>query len=328
MGENEVAPVDYPTKQVAGRKIILLGVLGNAFLAALKFTVGFFAGSAALVADAVHSLSDVFHTFITFLFLKIAEKPADDEHSLGHGNAETLGAMIVCSVMTVAGVFIIIEALRYYFEDFSGRKPDIAAVFVAAIAVLTKVILSLLTKRAGGKAKSPILRAAAVDHWQDALASSIVLLALVGSELGVVWLDVLGAVLIGLFIAIKSLFMLKQNTSILLGAVPNKAELVEQITRILREEKAVKEFHNLKLWQTGSWIHLTLDVAIDGEMTVRQAHNIVGELAKKISVLNANVGDVQIHTDPWVQGRIEDITDNQKFHIPSGKFPPIIREEE
>lgn len=312
----------YPSVSRAGQGIMLVAIVVNAVLAAGKFVAGIAFQSTALIADAWQSVGDVAHATATLFALRWAALPADEQHRYGHGNIETLASMLVAAILLATGAFIVYEAIQTLAFRRPDAPPGLGAAVAAAVAMLIKIVLARRTSVIADRAGSPLLRAAATDHWQDVLTSIVVILGIIGANLGLVWLDPIAALLVGVMILLLTAQMIRYSLNILLAGMPLDRELEARIEEAAMSVRGVKDVHNLKLHQVGAWTHITVDVAVPGEVPVREAHIVAVEVTAEIAKLGPSIGDVHVQVDPFIEGRVHDATTHRPFHIDSPRERP------
>ncbi len=307
----------YPTTAVGGKRASLIGSVVKALLSIGQIVVAALSGSAALMADALHNITDVFHSLATYLALRLAEKPADKGHPYGHGNAETLGALFVCGVMAAAGVFIITEAVERALAPEALVAPKLWGAAAALVAIVVNEALHRYYWRLGEKVGSPVLLAASADARQDSLASIVAVVGIVAASLALPWIDVLAAGVIGVFVMLMAAREAWNNLHILMVGTPGDPKLIERIVAVLKADPEVRDLHNVKVVQVGAWLHVALDMAVDGNLSVVEGHRIASRVTHRIREVDARIGDIQVHTDPWIDGAVHDDDDDRHFHQPS-----------
>jgi len=183
-----------------GYRITIVGAVTNVALSIFKFIAGTVGNSTALIADAIHSLSDLATDVVVYYSLKISGRKPDEEHPYGHGRAETIGASFVGAAVILVGIGIAWEVLT---KVVGGKiaVPTYIALIGAAVSIIAKEILYQYTMRAGMKLKSEVIQANAWHHRSDALSSIAVLIGVAGAQMGWPLMDPLAAVIVGIMIA-------------------------------------------------------------------------------------------------------------------------------
>jgi len=284
--------VDYSRAE----KCSLVGLSVNLALAVFKLVIGILAGSTALLADAGHTVSDVFATWVSLVGIRFGQRPADQQHPLGHGNAEAMAALAVSAMIFLtgvgfAGMAIVIVVKRVY------HRPDILALWAAAASIIIKEALYQYTIRIGRKLNSPALVAAATDHRADALSSVAALIGVAAGRWGANVLDPVVAILIGAFIMHMGYDTLLRNANILMAASPGP-DVELKILRALFGLEGIKGVHAVKVQQIGSYYAVVLDVTVDKTLTVDQGHLIAKDAKARVLQADPNIREVTVHVDP------------------------------
>lgn len=284
-------------------KVTIIGTLVNALLVIIKFLAGIFGRSSALVADAVHSLTDFITDLIVLVFVRISGKPCDKDHEYGHGKYETLATLVIGIFLAVAGIGLLVNGVKLVIDSINGEvlpEPTWAALMVAVISIVSKEVLFRYTAIQGKRLKSDAMMANAWHHRSDAI-SSLGTLAGVGGAmfLGEKWriLDPLAAVVVSFFIIKAGYDIIKPSINELLeGALPD--DQTAQIAEIIRATEGVDEFHNLRSRKIGNVIAIDVHVMMDGRMTLDEAHDIATGIEREIRKNFGEESLIYIHMEP------------------------------
>lgn len=284
-------------------RVTLIGTLVNVVLIALKFFAGFVGRSSAMIADAVHSLSDLITDAIVLVFVKIAGKPRDAGHDYGHGKYETFATMIIGLILAVAGIGLLVGGVRLVVDSFHGKelpRPTVVALVVAIASILSKEILYRYTNRKGKQLNSNALVANGWHHRSDAISSLGTLVGIAGAMfLGERWriLDPLAAIVVSYFIIKSGYDIMRPSISELLEAsLP--AETEKAIYNDVMSVKGIKAVHNLRTRRIGNEIAIDMHAKMDGNITLTEAHSIASEVER---VLRQKYGAdtlITIHMEP------------------------------
>jgi cation diffusion facilitator family transporter len=222
-------------------RITLLGSLVNILLTVFKFAAGILGASAAMIADAVHSLSDLLTDFVVLLFIRISARPADDNHPYGHGKYETLATAIVALALLAAGGVLLAEGVQKILSAMHGtplHTPGRIALWAALVSIAAKELIYWLTIAVARRVRSSALEANAWHHRTDSLSSVATALGIGGALLlGERWaiLDPIAAVLVSLFILVSAAKLLHEAIQDLLEKrLPPEVE--DEIRRIVAED--------------------------------------------------------------------------------------------
>jgi cation diffusion facilitator family transporter len=280
------------------RKVTWIGFLINIALASIKFLAGYFGRSQALIADAIHSVTDTVTDFAVIAGSHFWSRPADESHPYGHRRLETLVTVFIGLMLAAAGLGIGWDAVSALREKAASR-PGWIAMAAAIVSILTKEALYRWTALAGKKIKSPALAANAWHHRTDAISSIPVVLAVGGALIFPSWsfLDQVGAVVVSIFILHAATTIIWPGISELIDAgVPE--EMKQEITKIACENSGVQDVHKVRTRYISASILVDMHIVVDGSITVREGHGIADEVENKIIDSIPNVLGVVIHVDP------------------------------
>ena len=284
-------------------KTTLWGSVVNFILLTLKFIAGFVGNSSAMIADAVHSLSDFITDIIVIVFVRISSKPQDEGHDYGHGKYETLATAIIGVILFFVGIGILINSTESIIDVYKGKEleaPSILALAAAAISILAKEILYQYTVLKGKGLNSKAVIANAWHHRSDAFSSVGTLIGIGGAMfLDTKWrvLDPIAAFVVSLFIVKVSVELVKPCVDELLEkSLPKDVE--DKIIDIVLSQPEVSSPHHLRTRYIGNNIAIEIHIRLDGSMSLKDAHDIT----KKIEIsLKEEFGPdthIGIHFEP------------------------------
>ena len=288
-------------------KVTLLGSIGNLVLLTFKFVAGVVAGSSAMVADAVHSLSDFLTDLIVLVFVRIGAKPQDESHDYGHGKFETLATLFVALALVGAAIGIIVSGslkIARWLQGETLETPGMLALWAALLSILVKEILFRYTIAKGRALESPAVIANAWHHRSDALSSIGAAIGIGGAILlGQRWavLDPLASIVVGGMLVKVAWDLLKVSTGELTDSSLS-AETEREIEDIFRSFPQVSEPHNLRTRRIGNRIAIESHVRLDGGMTLDEAHDIVSAIEDRIRERFGHGTIVTIHMEPVKKG--------------------------
>jgi cation diffusion facilitator family transporter len=280
------------------RKVTLIGLLVNLLLSGIKFTAGFVGHSQALIADAIHSLSDTTTDIAVIAGSHYWARPPDEDHPYGHQRLETLITVFIGIMLAAAGIGIGWKAVSSLHQQTSG-SPGLLAVLAALASIVCKEIIYRWTAYAGKKVRSSALAANAWHHRTDAVSSVPVLIAVGGALIFPSWsfLDQVGAVVVSIFILHAAFKIIWPGLSELIDAgVP--ADTQQRIQEIASSNAGVQQVHAIRSRHVSSSIFVDLHIVVDGNMTVREGHRIADDVENKIAREVPDVLDVVVHVDP------------------------------
>ena len=285
------------------RRITLWGAVMNIVLTAGKIVAGIFGRSAAMVADGIHSLSDLLSDAVVLVFTHISSKGKDRDHSFGHGKFETLATLIVSIILVTVGGNLMSNGIRSIIGVFNGTeipKPGYIALIAAAVSIALKEWLYHATVRVGKKTGSTVVIANAWHHRSDALSSIGSLIGIGGAiVLGDKWtvLDPLASCLISIAIIVVAVKM----------ALPSLAELLEtslpedieqEIIRIASSVKGVNDIHDLKTRRNGISFIIDAHIVVNPEMSIVEAHDISTDVEEALRMKYGQETQLSIHVEP------------------------------
>ena len=284
-------------------KLTLWGSLVNFLLLVFKFVAGFVGNSAAMMADAVHSLSDFITDIIVILFVRVSSMPKDENHHYGHGKYETLATAIIGVVLFAVGVGILVNAVETIIDFFHGKElaaPNIWALGAAAVSIVFKEALYQYTVYKGKNLNSNAVMANAWHHRSDALSSIGTLLGISGAMfLGEKWrvLDPIAAFLVSIFILKVAIELTKGSLEELLEkSLPKKTQ--EKILNIIHSFPEVKSPHNLRTRHIGSNIAIEFHIRMDGNLSLNEVHEITKRMENALKAEFGPLTHIGIHMEP------------------------------
>ncbi|MDE5874303.1 MAG: cation diffusion facilitator family transporter [Muribaculaceae bacterium] len=284
-------------------KVTIVGTIVNAVLVVIKFLAGWLGRSSALVADAVHSLTDFVTDIIVLVFVKISGKPRDDDHRYGHGKYETFATMIIGLFLGFAGIGLFANSVKLIFESIGGKvlpEPSWIALIVALISILSKEILFRYTVKEGTRLNSDAVVANALHHRSDAISSIGTAVGITGAMFfGVRWriLDPIAAMVVSVLIVKSGYDIVKPAIFELLdGSLPEDQN--DEIGKIIESVEGVKGYHNLRTRKIGNSIAVDVHVKMDGNMPLFEAHEIASRIENEIRTKYGKDCSIYIHMEP------------------------------
>lgn len=279
-----------------------VGIVGNLLLALMKWIIGIYANSRALIADAVNSASDVAGSLVVFVGLKAAKQPPDEEHPYGHGKAESIAAIIVAVLLVLVGFEIGRASFLAFFEPIEA--PKTIAIFAVLLSILVKEGLFRYTYQLGKKLNSDALIVTAYDHRTDVYSSLAALIgigaAIIGDWLQIEWLeyaDPVAGVVVSIMILKMAWTLGKESIHNTLDHVLSDEDTVA-FKEIIQKVPEVKKIDELHARQHGHYVIIDLKISVDPHMTVEQGHK-VGKAVKRKLLEQKNVENVFVHINPY-----------------------------
>ena len=284
-------------------RVTLVGFAVNLVLSLAKLAAGVFGRSGAMVADAVHSFSDLATDVVVIVFARISAKPRDDGHDYGHGKYETLATIFISMALGVVGVGILVNsigAVRSVLDGGVLPRPGLVALVAAVLSIAAKEILYRYTVREGRAIDSPSVVANAWHHRSDAL-SSLGTLVGIGCAyfLGDKWriADPIAALIVAVFIFKVAFDLIRTGVGELLEkSLPEETE--REILRIVTLDPAVREPHNLRTRRIGAAIAIEIHIRVDGAMTVARSHALTVGIERRLRERFGEGTMIAVHVEP------------------------------
>ena len=280
----------------------MVGIVGNIILATLKAVAGVLGNSRALVADAVHSASDVAGSLAVYIGLKAAKQPPDEDHPYGHGKAENIAAIIVAVLLFIVGVEIGKSSFQAFFTEL--EPPKMIAVYAAIISIVSKEAMFRYKYNLGKKIKSDAIIINAYEHRSDVYSSIAALIgiggAIIGGYIGIDWLLYLDPVA-GIAVA---LLILKMAWKLGAESIHNTMDHVlhdedtEEFKEIVKSVPDVLRLDELHAREHGHYFIIDLKISVDPQITVEQGH-LIGKNVKSKLMENKEVQGVFVHINPY-----------------------------
>lgn len=284
-----------------------MGIIGNLTLAAVKGTIGFIAGSKALMADAVSSASDVAGSVAVLVGLKAARRPADADHPYGHGKAEPIAAIVVSVLMIVIGVEIGKSSLDVLRSGVQ-KAPEWIALVALAISILVKEVLFRYNYSLGKKLSSQALLAGAMDHRTDVFASFAAAVGVLGAMAGDVFnqpklymLDPLAGIFVSVLVLRTGYKMIRESVHNTMDHVLHEedaAELIQTVQRI----NGVITVDGLRAREHGHYVIVDVKISVNPKITVAEGHEIAKLAKQHLMKRFIHVSDVLVHVNPYDPG--------------------------
>ncbi len=281
---------------VKGRKAASLGIWGNLFLAILKITAGIISNSTAVIADGIHSFSDIVTSIVVWMGMRVSQKPPDAEHPYGHEDVEPIVGLIVSLFLVLVGF----EFARHSLLEFHSRVviPDMLAVYVTIAALLGKEAMTRYVLGIAKSINSPALKADAYHHRSDVYSSIVVLFGVLGARAGYAILDPLAGVVVSLIVMKIGIDVGTENIRQLMGTVPSP-ELKEEIERSALAIEKVEDVHGIRIHGIGAFSTVDLHICVDERLSLSEAHAIAHEVQENILANFPEIISALVHLEPY-----------------------------
>jgi cation diffusion facilitator family transporter len=279
------------------RKVTLIGSVVDFLLGVLKILVGWLAHSQALVADGIHSLSDLATDFIVLYAAKHSHREADEDHPYGHGRIETLTTVGLGIALIVVAFGIGYDAVRRMNETGLLLHPGAIALAVAVISVIAKESIYQYTKHAAVKLRSNMLMANAWHSRSDAISSIVVVIGIGGAMMGYPYLDAVAAIAVAVMIAKIGIDLIRASSKELIDTAL-EPDVVETIRKEIIGVDGVRALHMLRSRRSGGDALVDLHVQVDPRISVSEGHQIGDTVRRRLLERIDVVTDVTVHIDP------------------------------
>jgi len=291
------------TREKTISRVTIWGAIGNLVLTGFKLVAGFVGHSSAMIADAIHSLSDLISDVVVLVMVKVSSKGIDQNHDFGHGKFETMATVLVSLMLLVVGGELMangIEKIRLVWQGGEVASPGSIALWAAIISIVVKEALYQWTAIVGKRVNSPAMISNAWHHRTDALSSIGSALGIGGAMLlGGKWtiLDPIVGCIISVFIIVVAVKMvLPALHELTEGSLPK--EMKEQIKSLILSVDGVDNVHDLRTRRNGPTAIISAHIVVNPEMTVEKAHHLTELAEEALRKEFGNETQINIHVEP------------------------------
>ena len=291
--------VNYKT----GEKVTIACIFGNIVLSALKLAAGVLGGSKAMVADALHSASDIVATSVVLVGIKVAQKPADREHQYGHGKVEPIAAAFVGITLVVAAI-LIVKGIVDSILQHTFTTPTFLALGAAVVSVIVKEAMFRITYSTGKQINSEAIIADAWHHRSDAYSSIGTFVGILGSIIGgklgipfLQYLDPIAGAVVACMIFKVAYDILKHSIKGLMDSAPDSEQL-NKIGGVVSEIGGIVSVPDIKARYIGQRLFIDLAIEVDAKISVDEGHTIAEHAKSRIIEHVPDAYDVMVHVEP------------------------------
>ena len=288
---------DQEDCKACGKKVLWLSIIVNIVLALLKGITAVLTNSLALLADAVESVADVVFSLLAVWGIQYGEKPSNKEHPYGYGKIEFIISLSVGIVLIVVSSGILYKAIRMLFFDLNHTPPKILSFWVALLSMYTLFGLSSYIMCPAKELESPALKAVSIGNRSDAYTCLVVVICLLGCQLGFPQLDPIGACIVGLVIFKMGAQLCMENYRGLLDGSADP-EVIKKMKETITSIQEVKGINYIKTRHSGQKILVDLQILIEGKKTVEDANNIIREVTSALMRRIEHLGNVHVSLKP------------------------------
>ena len=279
------------------RNVTFIGIIGNILLSFIKLVFGWLGNSQALIADGIHSLSDLISDAVVLVAAKWSSEKADDEHPYGHGRIETLAAVVVGGILIFVAILMLLDAAQRLWEAQYLLIPTTLSLVIAFLSIVIKEALFQYTIVAANKLRSPMLKANAWHHRTDAVSSVIVFLGIIGTFAGFMWLDAVAAIGVSFMIAHVGWELAWRGLQELIDTAMD-TEKVAQIEHKIKTIDGVRTLHMLRTRYMGSHALVDVHLLVNPRISVSEGHQIAETVRQGLIQDFEEISEVMVHVDP------------------------------
>ena len=281
----------YKTTRIAS----ILGILGNLFLLIIKGIIGLITHSQAMIADSINSASDIVSSALTYVGNRIASKPRDDDHHLGHGKAEYIYSMLISILIIMVAVSVFKDSLLSFWR-VNEFNFSFWYIVVCVVTILTKLVLFLYTNHLYKKYHNLLILANSRDHRNDMFVTLFTLLSGVFVYFNIYWVDSLVGLGISIFILIAGIKVFIESYNVLMDKAMSE-ETEKEVMDIIAKYSEVKKIQHFNATPVGYMYQVSFTIFVDGNMSTYESHDIANKLEKEISALD-DIYLTIIHVNP------------------------------
>ena len=276
---------------------LITSFIVNLLLACFKVLIGFIFKSTALIADGMHSFSDLATDVVAFVGSKISRKPADKEHPFGHGKTEYLTSMIIGIVVLLLGLTIIGNS------NNTKAIPSMIVTIVTIFTITCKYLLSSYLIKSGKKLNNAILISSGKESRADVISSVVVLISSILMQFSntykfLIYADSVATIIVGILIIRTGFLILKENISIILGKQEDNKEYINCLKKVILKHNEILKIDRLIIIKYGPYYNLTLELTMPNILSLKDAHNIVHTVENNLKKYDQKIAFITTHINP------------------------------
>ena len=276
-------------------KATVAGITGNIFLLIIKFVVGFFSKSQALIADAANSAGDIFASLMSYIGGKISKVPSDDTHNFGHGKAEYIFSLFISLSMIFVALKLIYDSAVSLFNPTEIAIPTLA-IIVCIVTITVKSILFVYTRFLSKRTDSILITALKQDHRNDCIVTTFTLISIVLSMFKIYWFDGIVGIGISVLICIAGIKLFIDSYNVLMDSSMDE-ETKQKVIDIVAKYTDIQKFNHLTSKPVGYKYLISISIYVDGNMSTFASHEIADKLEKELNSLDSVYLSI-IHVNP------------------------------
>lgn len=282
------------TKKI--KQASILGIIGNLFLLIIKGIIGITTNSRAMIADAFNSAGDIFTSLMTFIGNKIASKPRDDDHNLGHGKAEYIYSMIISITMIFMSLIILKDSLISLITK-SIYEYSKWLIIICIITIIVKISLYLYTNNIAKKYHNILIKANSKDHLIDSIITSFNLISCILAKANIYILDSIVGIGISFWIIYTAINIFKESYHVLMDKSISD-ETKQKVLKTIEKYQEIKKIRHFNSTPIGYQYQISFTIFVDGNLSTYESHEIADKLEKDITNNNDDIYLTVIHVNP------------------------------
>src|SRR5574339_381674 len=275
-----------------------LGLGVNIILSFVKTFFGIVGHSPALLAEGINSVSDVAYYVVAGIFVRLANKPADNDHPYGHRQLESIASLVVGAFVVATAVKVFWDSVDKMWDLLDGKLTSLGAhpfaLWVGLGTVVIKIFLFIYVRKLGAETRNPVVDALAYDHRNDIFSASAASVGIFLGQRGLPWVDPLAGALVALLILRTGVYILRESSAELMDAVPSR-QIAKQISSLLRQVRGVQQLEELQAHRFGPHLVVNLTIGINGSLTVWQGDKIATDVESLIYESIPNVRNIHVY---------------------------------
>ena len=274
----------------------ILGIIGNIFLLIIKAIIGFITNSQAMIADSFNSASDIFSSIMTFIGNKIASKPSDDDHNLGHGKAEYIYSMLISIAMIIMGAKVLFDSIESFIHN-SKFDFSIWLIIVCIVTIVVKFLLYIYTNKISKKYNNLLIEANSKDHRNDCIITFFNLISCILAIYNIYFFDYIVGIFISIWIIITGIKIYIESYDVLMDkSISNDTK--SMVYDIINKHSEIKKVNHFNATPIGYKYQISFTIFVDGNLSTFESHEIADNLEKEIDKKLDEIYLTVIHVNP------------------------------
>lgn len=274
----------------------ILGIIGNLFLSIIKGIIGFTTNSRAMIADAFNSAGDIFTSLMTFIGNKIASKPRDDDHNLGHGKAEYIYSMLISVTMIFMAIMIFKDSVISLINK-NTYEYSIWLVIICIITIIIKLSLFIYTNKLAKNYNNLLIKASSKDHLIDSIITFFNLISCLLAKAKIYILDPIVGIGISIWIIYTAITIFKESYNVLMDKSISE-DTKQKVLDTIKKYNEIKKINHFNSTPIGYRYQISFTIFVDGTMSTYDSHAIADKLEKEITKNNDDIYLTVIHVNP------------------------------